>query len=175
MLLEGKTALVTGASSGLGRHAALTLARAGAKVVVAARRRKELEEVAAEIAEAGGRAEAVTLDLADAASIAKAVAAGEAALGPIDILLNNAGVSIQKWAIDYDEADYDFIHDVNQKGAWLMAQAVGRRMIEAGRGGKVVKMASMAAIRTLGQLSIYSMTKVALVLEHKPIRRLPAR
>ncbi len=162
-LLQGKTALVTGASSGLGRHAALTLARAGAKVVVAARRRERLEEVAAEIAEAGGRAEAVTLDLADGNSIREAAAAGEAALGTIDILLNNAGVSIQKWAVDYDEAEYDFIHDVNQKGAWLMAQAVGRRMIEAGRGGKIVNIASMAAIRTLGQLSIYSMTKVALV------------
>ncbi|MDP6389613.1 MAG: SDR family oxidoreductase [Alphaproteobacteria bacterium] len=162
-LLGGKTALVTGASSGLGRHAALVLARAGASVVVAARRGELLEEVAGEIADSGGRARAVTLDLADGASIRDAVAAGEAALGPIDILLNNAGVSIQKWAVDYDEPEYDYIHDVNQKGAWLMAQTVGRRMIEAGRGGKVINVASMAAIRTLGQLSIYSMTKVALV------------
>ena len=101
--LAGRVALVTGASAGLGRHFAEVLARAGAAVALAARRRDELEAAVREIAAKGGRAAAVTLDVADAASVRAAASAAEAALGPIDILVNNAGIAVSKPLLEHSE------------------------------------------------------------------------
>jgi NAD(P)-dependent dehydrogenase (short-subunit alcohol dehydrogenase family) len=162
-LLKGKRALVTGASSGIGEQAAKVLAAHGAHVALAARRTEELERVGNEIAAAGGTATPVQLDVADTESIAQATQTTVDALGGIDVLINNAGVSIQKWALKYTPEEYDFMHGVNQRGAFFMAQAAAQRMAAQGTGGKIVNIASMAVLRTLGQLSIYSMTKVALV------------
>jgi NAD(P)-dependent dehydrogenase (short-subunit alcohol dehydrogenase family) len=161
--LDGKNALVTGASSGLGWRFATALAAAGARVAVAARRADRLETLKAEIERAGGRAHAVTLDVTDVASVRAGVAAAVAALGPLDILVNNSGVSVTKRAGDVEEADYDFVMDTNAKGAFFVAQAAGRAMITAKRPGRIINIASAAGLRALGQLSVYCMSKAAVI------------
>jgi len=159
--LKGKVALVTGASSGLGYRFATVLAGAGAKVGLAARRTDRLEKLAGEIRAAGSEAFAVAMDVHDVAAIRAGVTAVEAALGPLDILVNNSGVSTPQKAVDVEEADYDFMFDTNTKGAFFVAQAAGRSMIRRGQGGRIVNIASTAAIRTLSQLTVYCMSKAA--------------
>ena len=161
--LAGKAALVTGASSGLGRHMAMHLAGAGARVALAARRLDRLEAVAAEITELGGQARPLALDVTDAGSVAACVAAAEASLGGLDILVNNAGVAEAGWIADTEESAFDRVMDTNLKGAWRVATAVGRRMIERGRGGAIVNVASIAGVRAHRQLSVYGMSKAALI------------
>lgn len=161
--LEGKAALVTGASSGLGRRSALVLARAGAKVAVAARRVEKLAELSNEIAAFDGRAMPVRIDVSDAASVREAVEAAETELGPIGILVNCAGISVENWITEFDEADFDSVMNTNVKGAWLVAQEVGRRMIRHGAGGKIVNFASVLAQAVLPTLSVYGMSKAAVV------------
>src|SRR5690606_18325775 len=106
MALEGRIAFVTGASSGLGRHLALTLAKAGAGVALAARRADRRAELAGEVQALGRRACPAAMDVRDPASIRAAVAEAEATLGPIDVLLNNAGIAIQKPAVDFTDEDW---------------------------------------------------------------------
>jgi len=161
--LDGKAALVTGASSGLGARFARVLAAAGARVAVAARRTERLEALAREIAGAGGRAHPVAMDVTDVASVRAGVAAAEAALGPIDILVNNSGVSVTKRIGDVEETDYDHVMDTNLKGAFFVAQAVGRSMIAAKRPGRIINIASAAGLRPLGQISVYSMSKAGVI------------
>jgi NAD(P)-dependent dehydrogenase (short-subunit alcohol dehydrogenase family) len=161
--LDGKTALVTGASSGLGWRFATTLAAAGARVALAARRTERLEVLKAEIERAGGRAHALAMDVTDVASVRVGVAAVEAALGPLDILVNNSGVSVTRRAGEVEEADYDFVMDTNARGAFFVAQAAGRAMIAAKRPGRIVNIASAAGLRVLGQLSVYCMSKAAVI------------
>ncbi len=161
--LDGKTALVTGASSGLGRRFALTMARAGAKVAVAARRADHLNELADEIAGFDGRAMPIRIDVTDSASVRAGVDAAETELGPLAILVNNAGISIENWITEFAEPDYDAVMDTNVKGAWLVAQEVGRRMIRHGQGGKIVNLASVLADAVLPTLSVYSISKAAVV------------
>lgn len=161
--LEGKAALVTGASSGLGRRSALVLARAGAKVAVAARRVEKLAELSNEIAAFDGRAMPIRIDVSDAASVREAVEAAETELGPIGILVNCAGISVENWITEFDEADFDAVMNTNVKGAWLVAQEVGRRMIRHGAGGKIVNIASVLAQAVLPTLSVYGMSKAAVV------------
>jgi NAD(P)-dependent dehydrogenase (short-subunit alcohol dehydrogenase family) len=161
--LDGKNALVTGASSGLGRRFATTLAAAGARVAVAARRTDRLATLQTEIERAGGRAHTVTLDVTDVASVRAGVAAAQAALGSLDILVNNSGVSITKRAGEVEETDYDLVMDTNAKGAFFAAQAAGRAMIAAKRPGRIINIASAAGLRALGQLSVYCMSKAAVI------------
>jgi NAD(P)-dependent dehydrogenase (short-subunit alcohol dehydrogenase family) len=161
--LDGKSALVTGASSGLGWRFATVLAAAGARVAVAARRTDRLATLKAEIERAGGRAHAVALDVTDVASVRAGVAAAEAALGPLDILVNNSGVSVTKRAGELEEADYDLVMDTNAKGAFFVAQAAGRAMLAAGRPGRIINIASAAGLRVLGHLSVYCMSKAAVI------------
>jgi NAD(P)-dependent dehydrogenase (short-subunit alcohol dehydrogenase family) len=161
--LDGKTALVTGASSGLGARFANALAEAGAHVALAARRTDRLEVLAGEIVRAGGRAHAIAMDVTDVAAVRAGVAAAESALGPLDILVNNSGVSVTKRAGDVEEADYDFVMDTNAKGAFFVAQAAGRAMIAAKRPGRIINIASAAGLRVLGQLSVYCMSKAAVI------------
>lgn len=160
--LDGKVALVTGASSGLGAHFAVTLAAAGASVGVAARRMDRLEGLVSEIADGGGKAAAVALDVTDTGRIAEAVSEVENALGPIDILVNNSGVTAPSAIQRISEDDYDFVMDTNLKGAFFMAQAVGQRMIDRKSGGRIINISSTLAHRVVGQLSIYCMSKIAL-------------
>ena len=161
--IEGRAALVTGASSGLGRHMALSLARGGAHVALAARRVERLDALAEEIAAFGGRAVPIALDVTDAASVAAGVAAAEDALGALTILVNNAGIAEAKWLLDHDERAFDRIMDTNLKGAWLVATEVGRRMIRHEHGGAIVNIASIAGVRAHPQLSVYGMSKAALI------------
>lgn len=161
--LDGKTVLVTGASTGLGRHMALTLARAGARVALAARSVERLEDVAAEIETFDGRAMPFALDVRDAEQIRAVVDGVETELGPLHVLVNNAGVTVSKRPEDFTDEDYDYVLETNLKGPWLLAQAVGRRMIAHGHGGKIINMGSLLALKPLGQLALYGMSKAAIV------------
>jgi len=170
--LNGKIALVTGASSGLGARFAKVLAENGAEVVLASRRIERLKELRAEIESAGGAAHAVALDVTDPDSVRAAVAQAEAEAGPIDILVNNSGVSTTQRLLDVTPDDYDFIFDTNTRGAFFVAQEVARRMIarakaSAGdaspRQARIINIASMAAMKVLSQIGVYCMSKAAVV------------
>ncbi|MGI4802631.1 MAG: SDR family NAD(P)-dependent oxidoreductase [Janthinobacterium lividum] len=161
--LAGRTALVTGASGGLGRHFAGVLARAGAAVAVAARRVDSLTAVAAEIEAAGGRAVAVRMDVSDAASVREAVAAATEQLGRLDILINNAGTTVTRPFLQLSEADWDSVLDVNLRGCFLVAQEVARVMVQQGQGGSIVNVASILGLRVAAQLAPYVASKAGLV------------
>ncbi|MFI4988680.1 MAG: SDR family NAD(P)-dependent oxidoreductase, partial [Alphaproteobacteria bacterium] len=161
--LSGKAAIVTGASSGLGRHFARTLARHGAKVALMARRVDRLAELCREIEGFDGRAVPIALDVARGASVREAVAAAEEELGPIAILVNNAGLAIAKPALELSEEDWDQTFDVNLRGAWLMAQETAKHMVRLGHGGSIINIASITAMRVVGQLSAYAASKAALM------------
>ena len=167
--IAGKVALVTGASSGLGRQAALALAGAGAKVAVSARRVDRLDALVAEIANAGGQAMAFDLDVRDIATIDGVVGAVEAAMGPINILVNNAGVSVVKRPENFTLEDYDYVQETNVKGPFFLAQAVGRGMIKRGQGGKIINISSMMALRVFGKLTLYAMSKAAIAQMSKQL------
>jgi len=166
--LAGKTALVTGASSGLGARFAQVLADNGARVVLASRRLERLKELRAQIEASGGDAHVVALDVTDAASIGDAVEQAEAQAGAIDILVNNSGVSTTQRLVDVTPEDYDFVFDTNTRGAFFVAQQVARRMIarakvDPQREARIVNIASMAALRVLAQIGVYCMSKAAVV------------
>jgi len=169
--LSGRVALVTGASGGLGAQFARTLARAGAAVVLAARRLERLKTLRAEIEAEGGDAHVVALDVTDIDSIKSAVAHAETETGTIDILVNNSGVSVTGRLVDVSAEDYDHVMDTNVRGAFFVAQEVGRRMIARSRGaapgtftgGRIVNIASMAGLRVLPQIGVYCASKAALV------------
>lgn len=162
-LLDGKVALVTGASSGLGRHFALTLARAGAKVALAARRVDRLEQLAAEIAGFDGRALALALDVTDAASVERAIDQAETELGALTILVNNAGIAPVARFVEQDEASWRAVMDTNLDGAWRVARAVARRMAAHGQGGAIVNIASILGLRPARQVAAYGASKAALI------------
>jgi NAD(P)-dependent dehydrogenase (short-subunit alcohol dehydrogenase family) len=169
--LSGRVALVTGASSGLGAQFAKTLASAGAGVVLAARRVERLKTLRAEIEAAGGDAHVVGMDVTDTTSIRAAVAHAETEMGTIDILVNNSGVSTTQKLTDVTPEDYDYVMDTNTRGAFFVAQEVGKRMLARARGaapgtftgGRIVNIASMAGLRVLGQIGVYAMSKAAVV------------
>ncbi len=161
--LAGRVAFVTGASSGLGDRFARVLAAHGARVVLAARRTDRLETLAAELRATGATVLPLALDIASVASIRAAAAAAEAALGPIEILVNNAGISRQARLETIEEDDYDAVLDTNLKGAFFMAQAAARQMIAHKIAGRIVNIASIAGQRALGQLSTYGMSKAGMI------------
>jgi NAD(P)-dependent dehydrogenase (short-subunit alcohol dehydrogenase family) len=169
--LSGRVALVTGASSGLGAQFARTLSKAGAAVVLAARRIERLKALRAEIEAEGGDAHVVALDVTDHDGIKAAVAHAETEMGSIDILVNNSGVSVANKLLEVEPDDYDYIMNTNTRGAFFVAQEVAKRMIARARGaapgtftgGRIVNVASMAGLKVLGQLGVYSMSKAAVV------------
>ena len=132
--LSGRVAFVTGASSGLGAQFARTLSRAGAAVVLASRRVERLKDLRAEIDGEGGDAHVIELDVTDIDSIKSAVAHAETEVGSIDILINNSGVSTTQRLQDVSEDDFDFTFDTNVKGAFFVAQEVGKRMLARAQG-----------------------------------------
>jgi len=161
--VDGKRALVTGASSGFGRHFAMTLAKAGADVALAARRVDRLESLAKEIHDATGqRAHPVALDLADTGSIAVCAETTAEALGGIDILVNNAGTVVTKPSLKQTEADWDAVLDVNLKGAFFMAQATAKVMAEDAQGGAIVNISSLLAERVSKTEISYCVSKAGL-------------
>jgi len=161
--LAGKRALVTGASRGLGLHFAQVLASAGADVALMARDRAALDKAAATVAGATGRrAIAVLGDVTDTASVLAAFDRAETTLGPLDILINNAGIAVSKPLLDHDEADWDRVLDTNLKGAWLMAREFAARRIGDNRGGRIVNLASLLAFRTARNVPEYAAAKAGL-------------
>jgi NAD(P)-dependent dehydrogenase (short-subunit alcohol dehydrogenase family) len=169
--LSGRVAFVTGASSGLGAQFARVLARSGAAVVLAARRIEKLKDLRAQIEGEGGDAHVVGLDVTDVDSIRAAVAHAETEMGSIDILVNNSGVSTTQRIQDVTEEDYDYVFNTNTKGAFFVAQEVGKRMLARARGaapgswtgGHIINIASAAGLRPLPQIGVYAMSKAAVV------------
>jgi len=161
--LDGRTALVTGASSGLGRHFARTLAAAGAAVAVAARRADKLETLVAEITAEGGQARAVALDVTDVTSVRAAFDAIAAWRGAPGVIVNNAGVAVSRPLLEQSESDWDGVLDTNLKGAWRVAQEGARRLVAAGQGGAVVNIASITGERVAGGVAPYCASKAALL------------
>ncbi|MCG2592943.1 SDR family oxidoreductase [Ramlibacter sp. XY19] len=169
--LSGRVAFITGASSGLGAQFARVLARSGAAVVLASRRIEKLKDLRAQIEGEGGDAHVVGLDVTDRVSIKAAVAHAETEVGSIDILVNNSGVSTTQRMQDVEEEDYDYVFDTNVRGAFFVAQEVGKRMLARSRGaapgtftgGRIINIASMAGLRPLPQIGVYAMSKAAVV------------
>ncbi len=160
--LTGKVALVTGASQGLGARFAETLAASGAAVAVAARQVAKLEALAERIGAAGGTAHAVAMDVTDPASVAAAIENVEAVLGPLDVLVNNAGIAVQKPFLEMSPEDYDQVLDTNLKGCFLVAQAAARQMKESG-GGSIINISSVLGTEVIGALSTYCASKGGLL------------
>ena len=160
--LGGRHALVTGASSGLGRHFAGTLARAGARVSLCARRADALADTVAAGSAAGGQAHAVVMDVTERASVSAAFAAAQARFGAVDVLVNNAGIAAPGPALDLAESDWDAVIDTNLKGVFLAAQEAARRMAAAG-GGIIVNIASILGLRVTGGLSAYAASKAGVI------------
>jgi NAD(P)-dependent dehydrogenase (short-subunit alcohol dehydrogenase family) len=166
--LEGKTAFITGASGGLGARFAKVLALGGARVVLAARRVSRLKELRAEIESEGGDAHMVELDVTSHESIRSAVAHAETEAGPIDILVNNSGVSNTRRLIDVTPEDYEYIFRTNTEGAFFVAQEVAKRMIARAKTKpeqqcRIINIASVAGLRVLPQIGVYSMSKAAVI------------
>jgi NAD(P)-dependent dehydrogenase (short-subunit alcohol dehydrogenase family) len=160
--LSGRHILVTGASSGLGRHFARTLARAGARVALCARSVDKLEGLAAELREAGGTSETYALDVRDRERIRRVVAEAESR-APIDVLVNNAGIAIPKAPQKLSDEQWDTVYETNLRGPWVLAQEVIRHRLADGRGASIINIASVLGIRAIGHLAPYSAAKAGLI------------
>ena len=161
--LNGKIALITGASSGFGNHFAQVLASAGAKVVVCARREDKLLELVDTIKAQGGEALALAMDVTSTDSVAKAFDAAEKALGTVNVLVNNAGVAAPKMVHKTTEEDWNFVVDTNMKGAWIVAAEAARRMVKAGNGGAIVNISSVLGLATSLGHGVYSASKAGVI------------
>jgi NAD(P)-dependent dehydrogenase (short-subunit alcohol dehydrogenase family) len=155
--------LVTGASQGLGRQFARVLAAHGAAVVLAARQTGKLKALEEEIKAKGGRAAAVALDVTDTPAIPRALDAAEKALGPITVLINNAGIAIEKLAVEQSESDWDAVIGANLKGAYFLATEMARRMIARKQEGNIVNIASVLGFGVMKFLSPYTISKAGIV------------
>ena len=160
--LSGKTIFITGASSGLGAHFARVFARQNSNVVLAARRTDRLAELERQIASDKVQTLSLALDVTDASAIEDAVAQAVNRFGRIDVLINNAGLTQTKPALEHDSADLDNIIDVNLRGNFLMAKAVGARMAQSG-GGSIINIASILGLRQAGQVSSYAISKAGVI------------
>lgn len=162
--VDGRRALVTGASSGLGRRFALTLARAGAEVVVVARRADKLAQLVDEVRRLDAKCTAVALDVTDQASIVACFNAIEAQAGGVaDIVVNNAGVTVTKALLQHTEDDWDSVVGTNLKGSFMLAQEAARRLVAADQPGSVINIASILGERVAGGVAPYAISKAGLV------------
>jgi NAD(P)-dependent dehydrogenase (short-subunit alcohol dehydrogenase family) len=160
--LAGEVAIVTGASSGIGRHFASLLAAAGAKVALAARRVDRLAELAREIEEARGQSLPIACDVTRSEDVAAAVATAESELGPLTLLVNNAGVVVSKPVLQHTEADWDRVVDTNLKGAWLTAREFAQHLVGLKRPGRIINVTSVLGFRTIGRMPAYCAAKAGL-------------
>jgi NAD(P)-dependent dehydrogenase (short-subunit alcohol dehydrogenase family) len=161
--LQGKVALITGASSGLGRHFAQVFARSGAGVILAARRVDALEELAADIKSRGGSALALRLDVLCVESVREAIASASRDFGPINILVNNSGVTSSEEFLNQDESNWDKVVDTNLKGAFLVASEVARTMRDQKQVGSIINISSILGLRQAGHVAPYAVSKAGLV------------
>jgi NAD(P)-dependent dehydrogenase (short-subunit alcohol dehydrogenase family) len=177
--LTGRTLLVTGASSGIGANLARAAAKAGARVAAAARRADRLEALVAEIAAAGGTAQAFTMDVEDEASVIAGYDAVEAAFGAPESVIANAGISLQGSALEISIENFDKVQAVNTRGAFLTAREGARRMIKAGSAasqrGRILLVASIGAFQVLPGLTAYVASKAATAHMGKSLAREWAR
>jgi 3-oxoacyl-[acyl-carrier protein] reductase len=167
--IRAETILITGASQGLGRQFARVLAGRGAAVVLAARQTAKLKALEEEIKAKGGRASAVAMDVTDNGSIARAIDAAEAALGPVTVLINNAGIAVEKAAVEQSEADWDAVIGANLKGAYFAATEMARRMITRGAGGNIINVASVLGFSVVKFISPYAISKAGVVQTTKAL------
>ena len=177
--MTGRVALVTGASSGIGRRLSLQLAGAGAKVAVCARRTDRLADLTAEITAAGGQAIAIAMDVAEEASVIAGFDSAEAAFGPVDTVYANAGMNIESMAIDMPVEAFDQMFSVNLRGVFLTAREGARRMVKAGSRdsgrGRIVLVSSIGAHTVLPGLATYCATKAGVAMLGKCLAREWAR
>ena len=161
--LQDRTALVTGASSGIGRVLAQGLAAAGARVAAVARRAERLEDLVREIKGQGGTAIAVQADVTDRESIERAFDSAEHAFGIVDIVVSNAGVTDSRNFLKVDAAARDTVMDTNFRGVWNVGQTAARRMVNAGRGGSIINVASVLGLGVQSGLASYCASKGAVI------------
>ena len=158
-----RTALVTGASYGVGAATALALARDGFDVAVTATRQENLAEILQEVKATAARAVPVVLDLQSEAGIERAAAEVLAAFGGLDVLVNNAGANLRKRVVEVTAAEWDAVMATNVRGPFLLTQQIGRHLIGAGRAGCIVNIASTHALIGAAERSVYGISKAALV------------
>lgn len=161
--LKGRTALVTGAGSGMGRHFVRTLAENGARVICAARRKEAIESVAAELRAAGHQAVAIELDIGNTDSVTAAFDAAEKAFGTIDLLVNNAGQIVFAPFPDISDEQWTNIMNVNLMGSMRMSREFSKRLIAKAAPGSIINITSITGQQTKPYLSIYGSAKAALI------------
>ncbi len=160
--LEGKRILLTGASSGLGRHFAPTLARAGAHVILASRSVDKMQDIARDIEAAQGKCEVIALDVRSRDAIRGCVAQLEES-APLDVLVNNAGIAIVKAPENLTDDDWDAVYETNLRGAWALAQEIIKRRLADGRECSIINIASVLGLRGIGRVAPYAAAKAALI------------
>jgi 2-deoxy-D-gluconate 3-dehydrogenase len=165
--VDGKIALVTGAGRGIGRAVALGLARAGSDIALVARSQTELNTAALEIRKLGRRAEIFPADLIQTRELAGLAAKVSKTMGGIDILVNNAGTNIPQDSLDVTEDAWDTILNINLKAAFFLSQAIGRVMIDQGRGGRIINISSQTGSVALAKRAAYCASKAGLNLVTK--------
>lgn len=163
LTLNGRTALVTGANGGLGAHFARTLANAGAKVAIGARRLETLRDLEQQIRATGGQVQPIALDVSQRDSVVRAFDRAAETLGPVTVVVNNAGIAITKPLLDHTEDDWNEVIGVNLTGAWRVAQEAARYMVAHQQGGSIVNIASVLGLRVSAQVPSYAASKAAVI------------
>ena len=163
LTLDGHTALVTGANGVLGSHFAELLAKAGARVAIAARRAESLRALEQRLASANARVHTIALDVTKRESVVAAFESAAAALGPVTVVVNNAGIAVTKPLLEQTEDDWNQVIDVNLNGAWRVAQEAARHMVKHQRGGSIVNIASILGLRVSAQVPAYAASKAAVI------------
>ena len=161
--LDGKVVLITGASSGFGQQFAPALARQGARVVAAARRRNPLLALEEKIESEGGKCLAVAMDVTDRESVREAFDQAEAAFGCVDVIVNNAGIGLNNPFLEITEEEWDKVLDTNLKGAFNVAQEGAKRMNIQGKPGSIINIASVLGLRVASHLTHYCASKAGLI------------
>lgn len=160
--LAGKVALITGASGGLGGHFAQVLGRAGATVLIAARRQRPLDELVDQLGDLGIKAHAIAMDVTDESSIRSAFDRAQALCGLVNVVACNAGVANNKSSLSLSVQEWDQVIDVNLKGCWMVGNEAARRLVQAGQPGCVIHVSSILGRRVAGNVLPYTVSKAGL-------------